>query len=121
MTPEQRDHILAVIDKDANGHGWLALMRNGEPEVCIMGGLAIEAGFTFEQLENKSQPGHVRTKVEGETLFRRLKTLFGLTPTQRNTLVGVNDRDDWPETDSAKVHEARRVRLREVVNGWETS
>ena len=128
MTPKQRDHILSVIDKDANGHGWLALMRDGEPEVCILGGLAMEAGFTFEQLAGKTMLRTVRSKVDGETVTQRLRSMFGLTGLNRQQLIGSNDSDGWRPLsleDLAQwkvgVHERRRARLREVVNGWPVS
>lgn len=120
MTPEQHDHILTVIDKDANGSHYLAqLSLNGkEEEVCILGGLAMEAGFSFKQLLGKLLPRNVRVKVDGLTLTQHLDLMFGLTPSKRNMLQTTNDRWDDLVTIEGQ-HKSRRARLRDLVESWD--
>ena len=115
MTPSQRDHILAVIERDADGRGRLASWDD-EPRFCILGGLAVEAGFPISALQGKLEPNQVRAKVNGLTLIQILKGL-GIDKAKRNQLMGANDGGDYYAT-SEEQHKTRRARLRDLVNSW---
>ena len=118
MTPSQRDYILQVIDKDADGRGSLCEVDDaGAATFCILGGIAHDIGFSVQQLRNKGMPSEVRAKVNGLTLLRHLEIL-GIPRDKRGQLMATNDDFEW-RVGLGNQQAARRKRLRKLVNSWE--
>lgn len=89
MTPEQQQRILDVIAQDANGAGSLYRPSNeagGNPEYCVLGGLALAAGWDNNKLDSLNGQNY-----QDLGLYALLEDRYGLTAPQAESLVLLND------------------------------
>lgn len=78
---EQIKHIRQVIAKDCTGQGYLYSSRTGE--MCIVGGLLVEAGVDVKDLDYRGEPSPLHRGL--------LRRKFGLYINQVADLIDTND------------------------------